>query len=90
MVSDVGPGFLLLLGVSSSLDRQGKGSGKCVSVRNSLLEKVSKGDIIGGAGQGKGLRKGRVVGQRPVPSEAAVLNDCQSELSQDMRLGRED
>lgn len=59
-------------------------------MRNSLLEKVIKGDIIGGADQGKGLRESRVVGQRLVPSEAAMLNGCKSELSQDMRLGRED
>lgn len=49
-----------------------------------------KGDIIGGAGQGKGLREGRVVGQRLIPSVAAMLNGCKSELSQDMRLERED
>lgn len=45
--------------------QQGKGSEKSVSMRNSLLEEVALGlilgDTTGGAGQGKGLRVSRVV-----------------------------
>lgn len=37
---DVGPRYLLLLGLSSSLDRQGKGSGACVSIKSGVLEEV--------------------------------------------------
>lgn len=70
--------------------RQGKGSGKCVSVRNSLLEEValefSPGDIIGGPGQGKGLRDDREVCPRLVSPEAGSLGGCKAELSWDMRL----
>lgn len=62
--------------MSSPLDRQGKGSGKS-ECKEQPLERVALelivGDITDGAGQGKGLKKGMVVGPWLVLLEVAWL-----------------